>query len=319
MRRTCFLIAPLGDRNSATRTRTDALLHDVLMPALGPLGFDVFHADHLGMPGSIRRQVMELVATVDLVVADLTDANPNVLYELAVRHSIAKPVLQMTRDLKTIPFDVAGQRTIPIPDTPAGIPTAIREVRQQTERLLAAPSLFLNPVSELYETVFTPRDATVLSGASVLYQPPTDGRADHPSDHVGKSLWKFDTPDSFQESMLRVADSPVVADLAQLMLQQIQHDPHAGHRLTVLGEPVYVLQCRVPGDKHFPPLHLVYVLESRNHVIVPLGFFSGSGQDGSSSDGSVPPTHGSDGSNSGAVAREAARLLRSAPRRASWH
>jgi hypothetical protein len=47
-------------------------------------------------------------------VADLTERNPNVFYELAIRHAIRKPLIQIIKSDEQIPFDVAGTRTIPV-------------------------------------------------------------------------------------------------------------------------------------------------------------------------------------------------------------
>ena len=46
------------------------------------------------------------------MVADLSGRNPNVFYELAIRHAIGKPVVQIIHGSETIPFDVAAIRTI---------------------------------------------------------------------------------------------------------------------------------------------------------------------------------------------------------------
>jgi hypothetical protein len=49
-----------------------------------------------------------------LVIADLTGRNPNVFYELALRHTIKKLLLQIINKGEDIPFDVAGMRTISV-------------------------------------------------------------------------------------------------------------------------------------------------------------------------------------------------------------
>jgi hypothetical protein len=47
-----------------------------------------------------------------VIVADLTDHNPNVFYELAVAHAFEKPVIPLIRDGQRIPFDTAPMGTI---------------------------------------------------------------------------------------------------------------------------------------------------------------------------------------------------------------
>jgi hypothetical protein len=60
----------------------------------------------------ITSQVIERLVSDDLVIADLTDWNPNVFYELAIRHAVRKPVIQMIQSGQRIPFDVAQSGTI---------------------------------------------------------------------------------------------------------------------------------------------------------------------------------------------------------------
>ena len=60
----------------------------------------------------IANQIIDLVTDSDLVVADLTDANANVFYELAVRHVTQLPFGQLIQDGQSIPFDVTVMRTI---------------------------------------------------------------------------------------------------------------------------------------------------------------------------------------------------------------
>lgn len=48
----------------------------------------------------------------DLLIADLTSHNPNVFYELAIRHAAARPYIQLIDSSESIPFDIADLRTI---------------------------------------------------------------------------------------------------------------------------------------------------------------------------------------------------------------
>jgi hypothetical protein len=60
----------------------------------------------------ISNQVIQRLVNDALVIADLTDKNPNVFYELAIRHATRKPLVQLIRKGEVLPFDVAGTRTI---------------------------------------------------------------------------------------------------------------------------------------------------------------------------------------------------------------
>jgi hypothetical protein len=77
-----------------------------------PHGFEVIRADEEDRPGMITTHIIERLISDDLVVADLTGWNPNVFYELAVRHVARKPLVQIIRAEEEIPFDVQTMRTV---------------------------------------------------------------------------------------------------------------------------------------------------------------------------------------------------------------
>jgi hypothetical protein len=60
----------------------------------------------------ITSQVIQHIVEAPLVIADLTGRNPNVFYELSLRHALKKPVVQIIQSKEEIPFDVAVSRTI---------------------------------------------------------------------------------------------------------------------------------------------------------------------------------------------------------------
>jgi hypothetical protein len=112
--KTCFVIAPIGDDDSETRQRSDKLLKHVISPVVSDKGYDPIRADQIAEPGLITSQIIQHVAEDALVIADLTERNPNVFYELAIRHALRRPLVQMISHGERIPFDVAGMRTIEI-------------------------------------------------------------------------------------------------------------------------------------------------------------------------------------------------------------
>src|SRR5690242_1093880 len=94
--RLCFVISEIGEENSEIRRRADDVLKYVIAPAAIDCGYeDPVRADQLPDPGIITSQIIQYLVESPLVVADLTGRNPNVFYELAVRHATGKPVVQM--------------------------------------------------------------------------------------------------------------------------------------------------------------------------------------------------------------------------------
>ncbi|MCJ7511054.1 MAG: hypothetical protein MUP14_09255 [Dehalococcoidia bacterium] len=111
-KRVCFVIAPIDDEGTETRARSDQVLNHVIAPAAKECGYTALRADKISEPGLITPQIIQHLVEDPLVIADLTDWNPNVFYELAVRHAVRKPVVQIIQAGQRIPFDVAGTRTI---------------------------------------------------------------------------------------------------------------------------------------------------------------------------------------------------------------
>jgi hypothetical protein len=110
----CFVVAPIGEQGSEVRQRSDTILQDIIEPVVAEFGYAPDRSDLISQPGSIIHQIFQRLRDAELVVADLTDYNPNVFYELAIRHMIGKPVVSLIEEGQRIPFDVAQLRTIQV-------------------------------------------------------------------------------------------------------------------------------------------------------------------------------------------------------------
>lgn len=112
MKKECFLICPIGEKGSPDRKRSDTLLKHILSPVFDEEGYESVRADKMAKSGMITTQIINKIINVPLVIADLTNSNPNVFYELALRHSVNLPYIQLIDHTQKIPFDVSGIRTI---------------------------------------------------------------------------------------------------------------------------------------------------------------------------------------------------------------
>jgi hypothetical protein len=111
IRPVAFVISPIGQFGSEVRRKADLTLKYIIKAALEP-DYVVVRADHEESPDSISTKMIERIVEAQLVVADLTDHNPNVFYELAVAHSFGRPVVHLIDATQEPPFDVVDQRVI---------------------------------------------------------------------------------------------------------------------------------------------------------------------------------------------------------------
>lgn len=149
---TCFYITPIGEDGSESRSHSDLFLGNIVEPALQPFGLKLIRADQIDKPGMITRQVIEYVLRSRLVIADLSFHNPNVFYELALRHATRLPVVQIMRVGDRIPFDIHQMRTIMIDNRTIyslvpKIETYRSEIGAQVRRALASEAEVDTPIS----------------------------------------------------------------------------------------------------------------------------------------------------------------------------
>ena len=120
----------------------------IICPAVEGCGYKALRADHISEPGIITSQVIQHIVDDPLVVADLTGKNPNVFYELALRHALRKPLVQLIKKGENIPFDVAGTRTIHVDHTDLdSVDEARAEITAQVKHLEGNSSDIETPIS----------------------------------------------------------------------------------------------------------------------------------------------------------------------------
>ncbi len=112
MTKTCFILSSLGHEGSVTRTLSNQKLYHIFLPVLSELNYETLRADQITSPGSISTQIISQLINSDLVIADVSDENPNVLYELGVRNTINKPVILIGRKDQLLPFDIGDTRAL---------------------------------------------------------------------------------------------------------------------------------------------------------------------------------------------------------------
>jgi hypothetical protein len=147
----CFYITPIGEPGSDRRLHADLFLNHVVEPALEEFGLKVIRADGIGKPGMITVQIIQHVIRSKLVVADLSFHNPNVFYELCLRHTCCLPTVQIIRKGDAIPFDLKDFNTIEIDSSSVytllpKLETYRSQIANQARRVLGDPGAVDNPI-----------------------------------------------------------------------------------------------------------------------------------------------------------------------------
>jgi hypothetical protein len=103
---TCFVIMPFTERDNSRPTNFfSEVLTRLITPACVSAGFRVVTADRRGSD-VIHSTIVNSLLDADLVVADMTDHNPNVLFELGMRMHADKPIALIQAEGTTRIFDV---------------------------------------------------------------------------------------------------------------------------------------------------------------------------------------------------------------------
>ena len=107
IKQSCFIITPIGDEKSTIFRKAKGVIDSVIKPVLELNGFsDIKPAYEINVSGMITTQIINRIINDDLVIANLTGTNPNVMYELCLRHVVAKPIIHICENRTTLPFDI---------------------------------------------------------------------------------------------------------------------------------------------------------------------------------------------------------------------
>jgi hypothetical protein len=101
----CFAIGPYGVDDSHTRKWSNFLFDKIIEPVLKD-GYTVQRTIDDPEPGQIFSRIQRDLNDARVVVADLTDANPNVYFELGFRQALNRPLVHMARAGTVLPFDL---------------------------------------------------------------------------------------------------------------------------------------------------------------------------------------------------------------------
>ncbi len=158
----CFVLMPFDvkpDPAGGGDIDFDRVYREAILPAVEQAGLQPIRADEERTGGIIHKPMFERLLLCDFAVADLTTANPNVFYELGVRHA-ARPATTLTvfATRQRIPFDVNYLRGLPYdlgegnafgPEQAAALRTALAARLADLRRTAATSASVDSPLFQL--------------------------------------------------------------------------------------------------------------------------------------------------------------------------
>ena len=116
---------PFGRKTDAAGrvTNFDSVYEKLIAPAVEAAGLEPIRADEEKIGGTIHKPMFERLMLCHYAVADITGANPNVFYELGIRHALRpRSTVILFVEGTVIPFDIALVRGIAYRTDGAGEP-----------------------------------------------------------------------------------------------------------------------------------------------------------------------------------------------------
>jgi hypothetical protein len=148
-KRFCFVLMPFKED-------LKEVYRKAIKPACIKAGFKPLRVDELKGPFNINRKIVEHIFLSDAIVADLTEWNPNVFYEMGVAHAIDNKTIMIIQKRHALPFDVSNYRCIQYQQTKGGLEELTRRIAEALNSIQKWRKYPTNPVQD-----FKPHEAFI--------------------------------------------------------------------------------------------------------------------------------------------------------------
>lgn len=143
----CYVIMPFSKTRSCTEDQWADIFTRIIKPSIEESGFGYLCARSKAGRENIIKSILNDLNAAHVVIADLTDNNPNVFYELGVRHTLRRRTILIAQKPQHIPFDLKPYPTV-IYDwkSPVGICKLRTDIREKLQDIECNPERDDNPV-----------------------------------------------------------------------------------------------------------------------------------------------------------------------------
>ncbi len=142
------MISPIGKGGTDLHRKFKDVLDYIIRPAVEESGYNlkVVRADDINRSGSIIKDILQSLIDSYVVIADLTEQNPNVFYELGVRHALKPRTILISEKSDHIPFDLKDYRTIIYENSARGVNVFKKKLKEYLDVMSKNPERPDSPV-----------------------------------------------------------------------------------------------------------------------------------------------------------------------------
>ena len=124
-----FVLMPFSDE-------LKPIYDDHIKSVAEKLRVTVKRADNFFTVHDIMKDIWNGICNAKVVIADCTNRNPNVFYEIGIAHTVGKPVILITQNPDDVPFDLRNIRYIRYQYTPRGMENFERTLERTVQHTL---------------------------------------------------------------------------------------------------------------------------------------------------------------------------------------
>ncbi len=190
----------------------------LISESLVSAGFTVKRADDIKNQRNIIGDIVEGIISSDLLVADLTGANPNVYYELGIAHALNKKVILITQEIDDLPFDLRSYRVIGYSIHFAKMNQAKKELEELAIEAFNGNLPFGNPVKD-FGSINDQKNWLV------IFQ--NDNKSENSDEELGLLDYRVKLEDGFEQL------GEIVTEVGKKLVHEITPEiTEAGEKLT---------------------------------------------------------------------------------------
>lgn len=151
MEKVCYVIMPFGGDDDDKKNHYLGVFTAIIEPAVRAAGYIAKREDFTPAPGNIPRNIIQNLAQANMVIADLSEGNANVFYELGIRHVFLKgKTVLICEENSKLYFDINNLNIIMYNDDLHKIAEVQEKIKQSILSREQLETVSDNPVHDCY-------------------------------------------------------------------------------------------------------------------------------------------------------------------------